>query len=50
MGSLLDIILHYTKSFSFNFRVGAFFFVVMNQIFANLSAIDLFILERGIFM
>ncbi|KAF6035126.1 ABCG2 [Bugula neritina] len=31
-------------------RVGAFFFVVMNQIFANLSAIDLFILERGIFM
>ncbi|XP_067937873.1 broad substrate specificity ATP-binding cassette transporter ABCG2-like isoform X2 [Watersipora subatra] len=31
-------------------RIGAFFFVVMNQIFANLSAIDLFILERGIFI
>ena len=32
------------------FRVGAFFFIVMNQIFGNLSAVELFIKERKIFV
>nr|XP_022314885.1 ATP-binding cassette sub-family G member 2-like isoform X2 [Crassostrea virginica] len=31
-------------------RVGAFFFIVMNQVFGNLSAVELFIKERSIFM
>lgn len=31
-------------------RVGAFFFIIMNQIFGNLSAVELFIKERAIFM
>ena len=34
----------------FVFRVGAFFFIIMNQIFGNLSALELFIKERSIFM
>ena len=33
-----------------HFRVGAFFFIVMNQVFGNLSAVELFIKERAIFM
>jgi len=31
-------------------RVGCFFFVVMNQVFSNLSAVELFIKERAIFI
>ncbi|KAK6187469.1 hypothetical protein SNE40_005491 [Patella caerulea] len=31
-------------------RVGAFFFIIMNQVFGNLSAIELFIKERSIFI
>ncbi|XP_071128832.1 broad substrate specificity ATP-binding cassette transporter ABCG2-like isoform X1 [Mytilus edulis] len=31
-------------------RVGAFFFIIMNQVFGNLSAVELFIKERSIFM
>ncbi|XP_076467726.1 broad substrate specificity ATP-binding cassette transporter ABCG2-like isoform X2 [Babylonia areolata] len=31
-------------------RVGAFFFIVMNQVFGNLSAVELFIKERAIFV
>ncbi|XP_021340344.1 ATP-binding cassette sub-family G member 2-like isoform X2 [Mizuhopecten yessoensis] len=31
-------------------RVGVFFFVVMNQVFGNLSAVELFIKERAIFL
>ncbi|XP_046345646.1 broad substrate specificity ATP-binding cassette transporter ABCG2-like isoform X1 [Haliotis rufescens] len=31
-------------------RVGAFFFIIMNQVFGNLSAVELFIKERAIFM
>ncbi|EDO42968.1 predicted protein [Nematostella vectensis] len=31
-------------------RVGAFFFIVMNMVFGNLSAVELFIKERKIFM
>ena len=31
-------------------RTGAFFFIVMNQVFGNLSAVELFIKERVIFM
>lgn len=31
-------------------RVGAFFFIIMNQIFGNLSALELFIRERAIFI
>ena len=31
-------------------RTGAFFFIVMNQVFGNLSAVELFIKERAIFM
>lgn len=31
-------------------RVGAFFFIVMNQVFGNLSAVELFIKERVIFI
>ena len=31
-------------------RLGAFFFVMMNQVFANMSAIELFIKEREIFV
>lgn len=30
--------------------MGAFFFIVMNQVFGNLSAVELFIKERAIFM
>ena len=33
-----------------NDRVGAIFFIVMNQVFGNLSAIDLFIKQRALFM
>ena len=32
------------------YRVGAYFFMIMNMVFGNLSAIDLFINERKIFM
>ena len=32
------------------FRVGVFFFIVMNQVFGNLSSVELFIKERAIFM
>ena len=32
------------------FRIGVIFFIVMNQIFGNLSAIDLFIRQKHIFM
>ncbi|XP_041365025.1 broad substrate specificity ATP-binding cassette transporter ABCG2-like [Gigantopelta aegis] len=31
-------------------RVGVFFFLIMNQVFGNLSAVELFIKERTIFM
>lgn len=31
-------------------RVGAFFFIIMNQVFGNLSAVELFIKERSIFV
>jgi len=31
-------------------RVGAFFFIIMNQVFGNMSAVELFIKERAIFM
>lgn len=31
-------------------RTGAYFFIVMNQVFGNLSAVELFIKERVIFM
>ena len=34
----------------FFFRIGVIFFIVMNQIFGNLSAIDLFIRQKHIFM
>ena len=31
-------------------RIGAFFFIVMNIVFGNLSAVELFIRERSLFM
>ncbi|GFO02325.1 ATP-binding cassette sub-family g member 2-like [Plakobranchus ocellatus] len=31
-------------------RVGAFFFIIMNQVFGNMSAVELFIRERTIFI
>ncbi|CAG5128016.1 unnamed protein product, partial [Candidula unifasciata] len=31
-------------------RVGAFFFIIMNQVFGNMSAVELFINERAIFI
>ncbi|CAF1027601.1 unnamed protein product [Didymodactylos carnosus] len=31
-------------------RIGAIFFIIMNQIFGNLSAIELFLKERALFM
>ena len=31
-------------------RVGAFFFIVMNYVFSNMSAVDIFIKERAVFM
>lgn len=31
-------------------RTGAFFFIIMNQVFGNLSSVELFIHEREIFM
>ena len=34
----------------FTFRVGVFFFLVMNTVFGNLSAVELFIKERPTFM
>lgn len=30
--------------------MGAFFFIIMNQVFGNLSAVELFIKERAIFI
>ena len=43
-----------TKSFNvrtvINDRVGAMFFIVMNQVFSNLSAIDIFIKQRALFL
>ena len=32
------------------FRVGAIFFIIMNQVFGNLSATELFIKQRALFM
>ena len=40
----------FSSSFLFTHRVGVFFFLVMNMIFGNLSAVELFIKERPIFM
>ena len=37
-------------SFFVCFRVGAFFFIVMNYVFGNMSAVDIFIKERAVFM
>ena len=34
----------------FYFRIGAFFFILTNIVFGNLSALELFIRERSIFM
>ena len=31
-------------------RVGAIFFTVMNQIFSNMNAVDLFIRQKALFM
>ena len=31
-------------------RVGVIFFIVMNQIFGNLSAVDLFVAQKSLFM
>ncbi|KAH9519810.1 ATP-binding cassette sub- G member 2 [Bulinus truncatus] len=31
-------------------RVGAFFFIIMNQVFGNMSAVELFIKERAVFI
>ena len=31
-------------------RIGAFFFIAMNIVFGNLSAVELFIRERALFM
>ena len=31
-------------------RLGALFFIIMNQVFGNLSAVDLFIKEKALFM
>ncbi|KAL8563939.1 hypothetical protein ACOMHN_059369 [Nucella lapillus] len=39
-----------TKTDGIQNRVGAFFFIVMNQVFGNLSAVELFIKERAIFI
>ena len=32
------------------YRLGALFFIVLNQAFGNISAIDLFIKEKALFM
>jgi len=32
------------------FRLGAFFFIVMNYVFSNMAAVDIFIRERSLFM
>jgi len=32
------------------FRTGAFFFIIMNMVFGNLSAVELFIKNRAIFL
>ena len=31
-------------------RIGAIFFMVMNQIFSNMNAVDLFIRQKALFM
>ena len=31
-------------------RVGAIFFIVLNQVFGNLSAVDLFVQQKALFM
>ena len=35
---------------SLYFRVGAFFFIVMNYVFGNMAAVDIFIKDRALFM
>ncbi len=43
-----------TKQFNnrtvINDRIGALFFIVMNQVFGNLSAVDVFIRQKALFM
>ena len=31
-------------------RIGAFFFMCLNQVFSNMSAVDLFIRKKALFM
>ena len=33
----------------FLFRVGAFFFIVMNYVFGNMAAVDTFLWDRALF-
>ncbi len=37
-------------AYNYIFRVGAIFFLIMNQVFGNLSAIDLFVKQKALFM
>ena len=34
----------------FIFRIGAIFFMIMNQIFGNMNAVELFITQKPLFM
>ena len=36
--------------FFVSYRIGAFFFILINVVFGNLSAVELFIKERPVFM
>ncbi len=40
----------YNSSTVINDRIGAIFFIIMNQVFSNLSAIEVFIKQKALFM
>ena len=42
--------IHVYSSITLFNRVGAFFFIVMNYVFGNMAAVDLFIKERALFV
>ena len=46
--SLLEVAYNYINVV--NDRLGAIFFIVMNQVFSNLSAVDVFIKQKALFI
>ena len=48
---IMNLFVHVCVCFFFALcRIGAIFFMVMNQIFSNMNAVDLFIRQKALFM